>query len=136
MLKFTIKGTAFVPKPEVDVGVVTIHPLKRPLTDLNFDLVEKVVRHIFSMRQKYCRRGVGTLYPEDVRDELVQQTFKIADVDQYARPFQLTTEECLRIASAYNDIIRKYPGMETYNYRAPKKKQLEDNAAYKIDEYF
>jgi dimethyladenosine transferase 1 len=135
LLKFIIPGTAFVPKPEVDVGVVTIHALKEPLTNLNFDLVEKVVRHIFSMRQKYCRRGVATLYPEDMRDDLTQETFKIADVDPHNRPFRLSAEECLRIASAYNDLIQRYTGMEKYNFRAPKKKQLEENEAILVENY-
>ena len=132
-LKFIIPGTAFVPKPEVDVGVVTIHALKKPLTDLHFDLVEKVVRHIFSMRQKYCRRGVSTLYPEDLREDLTRQTFKLADVDELIRPFQLSVEEFLRIASAYSDILKVYPDIEKYNYRGTKAKINEEVLA---DDYF
>lgn len=119
-LKFVIPGTAFVPKPNVDVGVVTVVPFKRPLTNLPFDLVEKVVRHIFSMRQKFCRRGVETLFPENVQEELTDRTFKLADVDHHARPFQLSNDECLRIAQAYQDIIRDHPKINEYNYRAPK----------------
>ena len=46
--RFTIPGQAFVPKPEVDVGVVTFTPLKRPYIDLPFSLVEKVVATVFS----------------------------------------------------------------------------------------
>lgn len=53
------KGTAFVPKPDVDVGVVKFVPREEPLIHRNFSLVEKVVRQTFSMRQKYCRRGVA-----------------------------------------------------------------------------
>ncbi|XP_058461703.1 dimethyladenosine transferase 1, mitochondrial-like [Malaya genurostris] len=119
-MKFLIPGKAFVPKPDVDVGVVTIIPLKKPLTTVHFDVVEKVIRHIFSMRQKYCRRGVENLYPPERRDELTELTFRMADVDPLARSFQLSTEECLRIAEAYDELIRFNPGMEHYNYRAPK----------------
>ena len=46
--RFTIPGQAFVPKPEVDVGVVTFTPLKRPYIDLPFSLVEKVVVNVVS----------------------------------------------------------------------------------------
>lgn len=52
------EGRAFVPKPDVDVGVVRLTPLKKPIIDLPFNLVEKVVRCVFSYRQKYCIRGV------------------------------------------------------------------------------
>lgn len=122
--RFEIPGKAFVPKPDVDVGVVTFVPYIRPLTELPFDLVERVVRHIFSMRQKYCRRGVCNLYPEEMRDELTVRTFEAADVDPESRSFQLSTEECIRIAQAYSDIVQCYPAIESYNYRACKNPAL------------
>lgn len=121
-LRFMISGRAFVPKPEVDVGVVTIVPLQTPLTQVHFDTVEKVVRHIFSMRQKYCRRGVANLYPPAVREELTEQTFKRADVDPLARSFQLSVAECLRIVEAYDGLVRERPEIAAYDYRAPKVK--------------
>lgn len=126
-LKFTIPGDAFVPKPKVDVGVVTMVPWKQPLTQLPFDLVEKVMRHIFSMRQKYVRRGVANLYPEDDRDELTTRTFGMADVDPEARSFQLSNEECLRIADAYQKILEENPSYASYNFRAPQRNTLEND---------
>lgn len=117
-LRFEIPGKAFVPKPDVDVGVVTFIPFVQPLTDLPFDLVEKTVRHIFSMRQKYCRRGISNLYPEEMRDELTQRTFDAADVDPQSRSFQLSNEECLRLANAYRDLVAEYPEIDGFDYRA------------------
>lgn len=124
-LKFTIPGEAFVPKPKVDVGVVTLIPWKEPLTKHPFDLVEKVIRHIFSMRQKYVTKGVANLYPEKDQDELTARTFEIADVDPHARSFELSNAECLRIADAYQTILEKYPSYADYNYRAPRR-ELEN----------
>lgn len=51
-------GKAFVPKPDVDVGVVRLTPLKKPIINLPFNVIEKVIRCVFSYRQKYCIRGV------------------------------------------------------------------------------
>lgn len=66
--KFTIPGKAFVPKPDVDVGVVTLYPRKYPLiNNLPFKMIEKVIRHIFNLRQKYSIRGAQTLFPEELR---------------------------------------------------------------------
>lgn len=118
-LKFVIPGKAFVPKPDVDVGVVTIVPLKTPLTNLPFDLVEKVMRYIFSMRQKYVRRGVCNLFPPLVRDELTMRVFTRAEVDPESRSFNLSNDECLRIAQEYSEIIAKHPEIDSYNYRGP-----------------
>lgn len=55
---FTISGKAFVPKPDVDVGVVNFVPRITPVVALPFEMTEKVLRTIFSVRQKYIRNGV------------------------------------------------------------------------------
>ncbi|CAH0729513.1 unnamed protein product, partial [Brenthis ino] len=119
--KFDIPGTAFLPKPEVDVGVVTLTPLKRPIIKLPFKLVEKVIRQIFSMRQKYSIRGAQTLFPEEVREEMALRMYKMADLDPVTRPFQIANGEFGRLCEAYNEIIQKYPEFENYDNRAPKK---------------
>ncbi|CAH0398594.1 unnamed protein product [Chilo suppressalis] len=119
--KFDIPGAAFLPKPEVDVGVVTLTPLKHPLIKLPFKLVEKVVRQIFSMRQKYSIRGAQTLFPEKVREEMALKMYKLAEIDPVTRPFQIANMEFARICEAYNEIIKMYPEFENYDLRAPKK---------------
>ncbi|KAH8379600.1 hypothetical protein KR009_005978 [Drosophila setifemur] len=120
VMKFIIPGKAFVPKPQVDVGVVKLIPLKRPKTQLPFPLVERVVRHIFSMRQKYCRRGYSTLFPPEGREELTQKLFQLAEVKDTLRSFELSVEECLRLAEAYSEHIDAHPEVGDYDYRAPK----------------
>jgi len=129
-LRFTIPGTAFVPKPDVDVGVVTILPLKTPLTDLDFDLVEKVARYLFSMRQKYCRRGIGNLFPQNIRDKYTEQIFRMAEVDPTARPFEVSNEEFVRLAQSYSDILKENPRLAEYDYRAPKAIRAEMEAEW------
>ena len=56
--RFTIPGKAFVPPPEVDVGVVHLVPRVEPLIAQPFKLVEKVMRHVFHYRPKMCKRGI------------------------------------------------------------------------------
>lgn len=122
--KFDIPGRAFLPKPDVDVGVVTLTPLKEPIIKLPFKLVEKVLRHIFSMRQKYSIRGASTLFPEDVREEMGSKMYQLADIDPVTRPFQLANTEFSRLCHAYNEIIQKHPELEHYDYRGPKNKKV------------
>ncbi|KAF5298997.1 hypothetical protein FQA39_LY11629 [Lamprigera yunnana] len=99
--KFTIPGRAFLPKPDVDVGVVTLVPLENPLVKLPFETVEKVIRHIFNMRQKASKCGAECLFPPDLRSELGPKLFHLADTDHRMRPFELTTEEFARLCYAY-----------------------------------
>jgi dimethyladenosine transferase 1, mitochondrial len=124
-LKFIIPGSAFVPKPKVDVGVITMVPLKYPLTTLPFDLVEKINRNIFQFRQKFVRKCILRLYPPKDAEELTDRTFDIAKVDPEARSFQLSNEECIRLAGAYAEILKEYPSYENYNHRAPKHELLQ-----------
>ncbi|XP_072397759.1 dimethyladenosine transferase 1, mitochondrial [Diabrotica undecimpunctata] len=125
--KFTIPGKAFVPKPDVDVAVMTLVPLKYPLVKLPFKLVEKVLRNIFNMRQKYCIRGTERLFPEDKRKELGNKLLQLAEVDPTTRPFQISNEEFVRIFYAYNLLCEENPGLENYDSRAPKSKLLEEH---------
>ncbi|XP_044269876.1 dimethyladenosine transferase 1, mitochondrial [Tribolium madens] len=118
--KFTIPGRAFVPKPDVDVGVVTLVPKKHPLVKLPFKMVEKIIRTVFNMRQKYSIKGGGRLFPEEKRDELVLKLFALADVDSRIRPFEITNEEFARICYAYKVICEEHPEIESYDFRAPK----------------
>lgn len=120
--KFTIPGRAFVPKPDVDVAVVTLHPLKNPMINLPFQTVEKVARNIFNMRQKFSIRGAERLFPEEQRGDLGIKLFHLADVDYTIRPFEITNEEFVRICYAYKVICENHPGIEDYDSRAPKQK--------------
>jgi dimethyladenosine transferase 1 len=123
-LRFVIPGKAFVPKPDVDVGVITMVPLKTPQTDLPFELIEKIMRYIFSLRQKYVRRGIQNLFPPTIRDEMTVQLFRNAEVNPELRSFQLSNDECVRIAKAYHEIIQRYPKIDQYNYRSPNTERL------------
>ncbi|KAF5898712.1 dimethyladenosine transferase 1, mitochondrial, partial [Clarias magur] len=55
---FTIPGRAFIPKPDVDVGVVHFTPLAQPHIQQPFKLVEKVVKNVFQFRRKHCHKGL------------------------------------------------------------------------------
>ncbi|XP_022082161.1 dimethyladenosine transferase 1, mitochondrial-like [Acanthaster planci] len=113
---FTIPGTAFVPKPDVDVGVVHFTPLEEPLIDLPFKLVEKLVRSVFHFRRKYCRRGIESLFPLE-RPDLTEEIFWKTAIDPMRRPMTLTMEEFNLLCQAYYNICLRIPGMIDYNYR-------------------
>ncbi|KAK8723819.1 hypothetical protein OTU49_011558 [Cherax quadricarinatus] len=129
--KFTIPGRAFVPKPDVDVGIVHFIPRIEPQIPLDFGLVEKVIRCIFSFRQKYCKRGAGLLFPESQRDELVEKMFTVADVNPTLRPFQLALSEFNRLCHTYAAILEQQPSLEKFNSR--ERKIIKDDVDYDSD---
>eukprot|EP00057_Strongylocentrotus_purpuratus_P033398 XP_791286.3 PREDICTED: dimethyladenosine transferase 1, mitochondrial [Strongylocentrotus purpuratus] len=113
---FVIPGAAFVPKPQIDVGVVHLTPLRDPEIDAPFKLVEKLVRSVFHFRKKYCKRGVETLFPVE-RQDLTQEVFDTSGVDPTQRPVWLTMEEFNALCMSYKNIIQRIPAMFHYNYR-------------------
>ncbi|KAL3867734.1 hypothetical protein ACJMK2_040597 [Sinanodonta woodiana] len=118
-LKFEIPGKAFVPPPEVDVGVVKFIPLKRPLIELPFPLVEKVVSHIFHTKRKLVKNCVPTLFPPN-RPELTARMFEEADVSPDILARRLSVEEVGRLCHVYNKICQENPGIYEYNFRDPE----------------
>ncbi|KAF7202139.1 dimethyladenosine transferase 1, mitochondrial [Nothobranchius furzeri] len=114
---FIIPGRAFVPKPEVDVGVVHFTPLVQPQIQQPFKMVEKVVRNVFQFRRKHCHKGLGKLFPEARRDELTQEMMQKADVDPMLRPTQLTIPHIRALTEAYAHLCDHNPGLFSYEFR-------------------
>ncbi|KAK3921702.1 Dimethyladenosine transferase 1, mitochondrial [Frankliniella fusca] len=131
---FTIPGSAFVPPPDVDVGVVTFRPKIEPIIKEDFHLVEKVVRQMTIFRQKKCIRSAETLFPTHLREEMATKLLHLAEVNQNAKPFQLTLDEFKRIVSAYNVICQENPKLSRYQFYG-KKSDEEFWQANETDEF-
>ncbi|XP_006882872.1 PREDICTED: dimethyladenosine transferase 1, mitochondrial [Elephantulus edwardii] len=114
---FTIPGQAFVPKPEVDVGVVHFTPLIRPQIEQPFKLVEKVVLNAFQFRRKYCYRGLRMLFPEAQRVESTERLLHLADVDPTLRPCHLSMAHFQRLCDVYREMCEEDPQLFDYNFR-------------------
>ncbi|KAM9354290.1 dimethyladenosine transferase 1, mitochondrial isoform 1-T3 [Pholidichthys leucotaenia] len=114
---FTIPGRAFVPKPEVDVGVVNFTPLVQPQIQQPFKLVEKLVKNVFQFRRKYCYKGIEKLFPEACRAELTQELMQKADVDPVLQPTQLTIAQFRALADVYASMCVHDPEIRSYDFR-------------------
>ncbi|ODM93632.1 Mitochondrial dimethyladenosine transferase 1 [Orchesella cincta] len=135
-IKFIIKGSSFVPKPDVDVGVVKFIPRKEPLIRQPYKLVEKVVKQTFCMRGKYCCRPVSTLFPNIVRQSFTKMLFDSALVYPNTRPYDLAIEDFQRLCDAYAEIIEAYPEIGKYEYRSVKADtQWENEYAAKFESF-
>ncbi|KAK6731009.1 hypothetical protein RB195_007463 [Necator americanus] len=120
-LLFTIPGTCFVPPPEVNVGVVRFLPRAQPLINVPFEVVEKLCRQVFHYRQKYIIKGLKTLYPKEIADEMAHQLLKACRVNPKASSVQLGVEEFADLASGYEKQCQEMPGLFPYDYIKPKR---------------
>uniref|UniRef100_A0A8D9AND8 rRNA adenine N(6)-methyltransferase n=1 Tax=Cacopsylla melanoneura TaxID=428564 RepID=A0A8D9AND8_9HEMI len=108
--RFTISGKAFIPKPQVDVGVVHFTPRVTPIIDLPFKLVEKVISCVFRYRQKYVTKPASLLFPKD-RPELVQHLIERAQIRPDLRPYQLSIYEFAQLCHVYDALCKEIPGL-------------------------
>lgn len=114
---FSIPGRAFVPKPEVDVGVVHFTPLIQPKIDQPFKLIEKLVQSVFQLRRKYCYRGISLLFPEEQRTKLTEQILTLANVEPTLRPYELSMKNFQGLCNAYRELCDRDPNLFSYNFR-------------------
>jgi len=133
---FTIGGSAFVPPPDVDVGVVKLRPKVEPVIKEDFYLVEKVVRQMFIFRQKKCIKSAGTLFPKPGRQDLSNKMLDLAEVTEDTRPFQLTLDEFKRLVMAYKHLCNENPKLMKYKYGVGKDEEFWQQADDDREEMF
>ncbi|CAH8536304.1 unnamed protein product [Heterobilharzia americana] len=111
-----IPGTAFLPPPKVDAGVVRLTPLQQPLIPVPYPYVDKLVRQTFRFRQKQIVRCLETLFPSN-RPELVIQLFKEAGVQPVKQSIQLTLSEFRDLCFVYHRICQMEPSIFDFDYQ-------------------
>eukprot|EP00088_Acartia_fossae_P031782 TRINITY_DN325_c0_g1_i1.p1 TRINITY_DN325_c0_g1~~TRINITY_DN325_c0_g1_i1.p1 ORF type:complete len:346 (+),score=57.92 TRINITY_DN325_c0_g1_i1:1118-2155(+) len=130
--EFMIDPGAFVPKPEVHVGVVSIKPLLKPYIDLPFPLVNKVVTFVFRGKQKYVSKSLGQLFPTRLEKYMGPKVADLAGIDNKRKAISLTMEELNRICHAYKHIIDKNPSLAKYTRNVTE--DLNEDLVYSAPE--
>ncbi|KRY38014.1 Protein CLEC16A [Trichinella spiralis] len=118
--KFTIPGRACVPSPDVDVAVMQFRPKVTPVIPHHFDLVEKFCRHVFHYRNKYCIRGIETLFPDFLKKDFSHEILRFARVSPKLAPPALAIEEIRDMCKIYEEQCLRVPSLFYYDYRQRK----------------
>lgn len=100
--KYRLPRTVFVPQPKVDAALLHIIPLKKPKIDAPFDVVEQVVKALFSMRRKYIRTSLKCLFPEN--EFLVNDLLGLANIDPTLRATQVDMDGVSRLCHVFIEI--------------------------------
>ncbi|CAG5115833.1 unnamed protein product, partial [Candidula unifasciata] len=133
-LKFTIPGKAFVPPPEVDVGVVKFVPLKEPRIRQPFPLVEKVSRHLFHLPNKFIIKSVRTLFPLE-REDLCCELMELCQLKPEMPAYELSVEDVGKLCDAYARIVEREPDILTYDFRTKTNAKIRKNKDYIISAF-
>lgn len=136
--QFTIPGAAFVPKPEVDVAVVTFTPLITPYIDLPFPLVEKVITTIFHGKKKNLKNTISNLFPQSMSRRFSDQMMYEADLlnrGPKLRAIDLNMATLNALCHSYKRIVDENPTLINYNNRTAKSLALGE-ATYEDGELY
>lgn len=96
---YTLPGGAFVPRPEVDVGVVKLTPLRKPFIDLPYEVVDGVINALFvSGKNKFIRTNlrqlfskIGMCYEDSVN--LTAELLERCDINPETSAVRLSMED-------------------------------------------
>lgn len=101
-----LNSAVFTPEPEVDAWLVHFIPRQKAQIDAPFNVIEQVVKAIFSKRKKVIRTPLRRLFPghEYLADELLQR----ANVNPTLRPHQLQFPEFDLITQEFIAMCTQY----------------------------
>jgi len=130
---FVIPGGAFLPKPDVDVGVVTLKPLTVPYIDQPYKTVEKVVTTVFHGKKKKLYNTINKLFPKTMANNLSYRILSETGINADLRAIDLDMAEWSRLCNSYVRIIRDNPSLANYHTRG---RRSELPAVYEDGELF
>ena len=136
---FKLPGGAFVPAPQVEVGVVKLTPhCEKYIEGLPFRFVNKVVTGLFLRKKaRFIKPLSNNLFPKSVRSEGSKMLMEMVDIPETKMPIQLTMEEISRICHAYDQVLdilhnkgtksdlEGFQGNQFINKRIEEKKKAE-----------
>ena len=114
--KFSIPGGAFTPKPDVDVAVVTMHPLTEPYISHPFRLVNKVVTNIFHGKKKKLYNSLPRLFPQSM-SFLSKVILEETGLNPLMRPIDLDMNDWARLCDSYARIVKLNPSLAKFKAR-------------------
>uniref|UniRef100_A0A915EDA2 rRNA adenine N(6)-methyltransferase n=1 Tax=Ditylenchus dipsaci TaxID=166011 RepID=A0A915EDA2_9BILA len=111
----------FCAKTKVDVGLVRFVPRITPLINAPYEVVEKVVRHVFMFRQRHLSHGLKALYPRELVKELYPDIIKHSCIDPKRISVELEVEEVGQLCDVYYMQCNENPGLFLYRKENWKK---------------
>lgn len=91
---FTVNKSVFIPPPKVTSAILQVTPYERPLFDVEFDKLEKVVAAAFNQRRKMIKSALKTTF-DNAENILID-----LEINPELRAENLTIEDFCKLAGA------------------------------------
>ncbi|CAF1010917.1 unnamed protein product [Didymodactylos carnosus] len=104
-VKHIFSGRAFVPAAKINVAVMQLVPLIKPLVDVSYNRLDELTKLAFHTRNKPIGQTLALLFPLETRSENADELLSRAKLDSKSHALTLTVEEWGLLAQIYSDII-------------------------------
>jgi len=112
---YNLPGGAFVPAPEVEVGVVSLTPLRQPYIELPYETVDYVVNSLFvSGKNKYLRSNLRRLFipygaSPELSMKLAIELCEKCDIDPITCAVKLTMDDIRSLCFGFQHFKETHP---------------------------
>jgi len=128
---YNLPGGAFVPAPEVEVGVVSLTPLRQPYIQLPYETVDYVVNCLFvAGKNKFLRTNLRRLFvplgvsPEESRN-LAKQLLEKCDIDPTSCAVRLSLDDIKSLCFGFQHLKETHPQLIKSQLSLEKSKESE-----------
>jgi len=137
LYSFNLPGGAFVPPPQVEVGVVKITPLRQPFIQLPYPLIDFVVNTLFlNGKNKYIRTTLKRLFvhsgvtPEESK-VLVHELLENCDLNPKTSAIRLSLDDIKTLCFGYQRMNETHELLiEKSVEKTRESEEVFDEAAY------
>ncbi len=95
---FNVNASVFSPPPKVSSAIIELIPYPKPLVDIDFELMEKVVQAAFLQRRKMIKSPLKEILLKNNQDLSAEQILNNLGINPNLRAENLTIEEFGKIA--------------------------------------
>jgi len=112
---YNLPGGSFVPPPEVEVGVVSLTPLRQPYIQLPYETVDYVVNSLFLPgKNKYLRTNLRRLFvplgvSPDASKKLAKDLLEKCDIDPTFCAVRLSMDDIKSLCFGFQHLKETHP---------------------------
>jgi len=113
---YNLPGGAFVPRPNVEVGIVKLTPHREPyIKDLSFTFINKVMTAIFHGKQKKLKNSLAhSLFPKQ-KQAMSVRLLDMAKIHAEEKAINLTMDDIGSICYAYKNLCEENEQIDARN---------------------
>lgn len=117
---YNLPGGAFVPAPEVEVGVVSLTPLRQPYIELPYETVDHVVNSLFVPgKNKYLRTNLRRLFipvgaSPEMSKNLANELLEKCDIDPTFSAVRLSMDDIKSLCFGFQHLKETHPKLTNF----------------------